>query len=125
MSPRNRRTDALRILGLARRAGGLALGTEAVRNGLRDGAVELVLLAEDAAPAQADKVERLLRHGDVPVRRFGRRTELGAAVGGPPYSAVGVTQNGLAVRLLRELDEIADPRTGDARALEDDQTYAG
>ncbi|MBT8335584.1 MAG: ribosomal L7Ae/L30e/S12e/Gadd45 family protein [Gemmatimonadetes bacterium] len=125
MSPRNRRADALRILGLARRAGALLLGTGAVRTGLRDGKVELVLLAEDAAPAQADKIERLLRHGEVPVRHFGRRAELGAAVGGPPYTAVGVTQDGFAVRLLRELDESAGPHAGEPRALEDDQTYAG
>lgn len=125
MSPRNRRTDALRLLGLARRAGALLLGTGAVRTGLRDGTVELVLLAEDAAPTQVDKIERLVRHGEVPVRRFGRRAELGIAVGGPPYTAVGVTQNGFAVRLLREVEESAKPHAGDSRATEDDQTYAG
>jgi ribosomal protein L7Ae-like RNA K-turn-binding protein len=125
MSPRNRRTDVLRILGLARRAGGLALGTEAVRGGLRDGTVELVLLAEDGSPAQLDKVERLLRHTDVPWRRFGMRAELGAAVGGPPFTALGVTREGFAARLLEELGDSAGSHEGSTRTLEDDQTHAG
>jgi ribosomal protein L7Ae-like RNA K-turn-binding protein len=84
-----------------------------------------VILAEDAAPGQAMKVERLLAQSEVPWRRFGSRQELGAALGGPLFSAVGVTRNGLATRLLEELDADVDPREGEPRALEDDQTYAG
>lgn len=125
MSPRNRKTDAFRILGLARRAGALALGSESVRQSLRDGTAVLVILAVDAAAGQVGKIERLLGHGSVPWRRFGSRVELGAALGGPPYSAVGVTLDGFATRLLVELDERVDPREGEPRALEDDQTYAG
>lgn len=126
MSRRNRRTDAVMgLLGLARRAGGLVLGPEAVRQGVRGGEVALVLLAMDAAPGQAAKVERLLAHGTVPWRRFGTRSELGAALGGSAYSAVGVTRGGFADRLLEELDEEVDSREGNPRALEDDQTYAG
>ena len=126
MSRRSRRADAaLGLLGLARRAGGLVLGSEAVRQSVRSGGVALVLLAEDAAPGQAAKVERLLAHGTVPWRRFGTRNELGAALGGPPYSAVGVTRGGFADRLLEELDADVDSREGNPRALEDDQTYAG
>lgn len=125
MSPGNRRPDALRILGLARRAGAVALGAEAVREGLRRDGFALVLLAVDAAPGQAMKVERLLRHGDVRWRRYGTRLELGAAVGGPPLAAIGVTRSGFADRLLEELDAEAGSREGEPRALEDDQTYAG
>ena len=125
MSPGNRKTDAFRILGLARRAGALALGSDAVRRALRDGEVRLVILAEDAAAGQVGKIERLAGHGDVPRRTFGTRAELGAAVGGPPLSAVSVSQEGLAVRLLEELDVVAEPREGAPRDSEDDQTYAG
>lgn len=125
MSPRNRKTDPFRFLGLARRAGAVALGAEAVREALRRGEVALVVIASDAAPGQAGKVERLLSHGEVPWRRMGTRAELGAALGAPPVTAVGVTGTGFATRLLEELDAEADPREGEPRALEDDQTYAG
>ncbi len=125
MSPRNRRTDAFRILGLARRAGAVVLGAEAAREAVRRGDAALVILAADAAPGQVGKIERLLSHGSVPWRRAGTRAELGAALGAPPMTAVGVTRTGFATRLLEELDAEADPREGETRALEDDQTYAG
>lgn len=125
MSPRNRKIDAFRILGLARRAGAVALGTDAAREAVRRGEAALVLFATDAAPGQVGKIERLLSHGSVPWRRAGTRAELGAALGAPPVTAVGVTRTGFATRLLEELDAEADPREGDSRAMEDDQTYAG
>lgn len=125
MRPRSRRADILAMLGLARRAGAVIMGSEPVRQSVRGGNVALVVLAEDAAPGQAAKVERLLAHGSVPWRRFGTRVELGAALGGPPYSAVALTRAGFADRLLVELDAEVDSREGDPRALEDDQTYAG
>ncbi len=125
MTPRNRRADALGILGLARRAGAVIMGSEAVRQSVRGGHADLVLVAEDAAAGQAAKVERLLAHSDVPWRKFGTRVELGAALGGPPYSAVALTRAGFADRLLEELDAEVDSREGSARAWEDDQTYAG
>lgn len=125
MSPRNRRTDAFRILGLARRAGALALGSEAVRSALRAAQVRLLIVASDAARGQVGRIEKLAGHGQVPCRTLGTRAELGSAVGGPPLSAVGVTLEGLAVRLLEELDAEAGPREGEPRDSEDDQTYAG
>lgn len=125
MSPRNRRTDPFRILGLARRAGAVVLGAEAAREAVRRGDAALVILAADAAPGQVGKIERLLSHGSVPWRRMGTRAELGAALGSPPVTAVGVTRTGFATRLLEGLDAGADPREGETRALEDDQTHAG
>ncbi len=103
----------------------MVVGTGAVRDALRRNAVALVLLATDAAPGQVGKIERRLSHGTIPVRRAGTRAELGAALGTPPVTAVGVTLRGLATRLLDELDAEADPREGEPRATEDDGTYAG
>jgi hypothetical protein len=50
----------MQLLGLARRAGGVATGTEAVRDAVRRGQARLVLLAGDASPVQLDKVEKAL-----------------------------------------------------------------
>jgi ribosomal protein L7Ae-like RNA K-turn-binding protein len=87
--------------------------------------VEAVLLAGDAAPGQVAKLTGLLRARDVPTRIIGDRAALGAAVGAGPLTAVGVTRQGFAQRLLTELDADAEVRDGPSHAPEDDQTYAG
>jgi ribosomal protein L7Ae-like RNA K-turn-binding protein len=96
------------LLGLARRAGGVVPGTEAVRQAVRDGRARLVLFAEDAAPAQLEKIERTL--AGRPARRvsFGDRDRLGAAMGVRPVAAVAVTKASLAEQILAELDHQTD-----------------
>jgi ribosomal protein L7Ae-like RNA K-turn-binding protein len=98
---RSQKTDLLQVLGLAQRAGALVRGTEAVRQAMRAGRVALVLTATDAAPGQVGKLEGLVRGGAVPWLKPATRQELGAAVGAPPLSAVGVVSDAWAVRLQR------------------------
>jgi ribosomal protein L7Ae-like RNA K-turn-binding protein len=93
--------DVLRFLGLARRAGALATGTSATRDALRRGRARLVVTAADAAEGQLDKLEGLLRARAVRRITVGTRTELGAAVGGPPLTAVAVLDEGFAKQVLR------------------------
>jgi len=50
----------LDLLGLATRAGRVIGGTDAVRKGVRDGAVRLVILAADSSPTQQGKLLPLL-----------------------------------------------------------------
>jgi len=92
-----------RLLGLARRAGAVAHGTEGVRQSIRVGEARLVLLAGDASPAQLDKIRRTMRSRPVPEVSIGDRVGLGAAVGLAPISAVAVTSSPLADRVLAEL----------------------
>lgn len=74
----------MQLLGLARRAGAVAPGTEAVRQAIRGGEARVVLLAGDASQVQLDKVEKILRTRSIPSARLGDRTTLGAAVGLAP-----------------------------------------
>ena len=76
------------LLGLARRAGGVATGTGAVREAIRDGSARLVLIASDASPAQIEKVRRTLAGHPVAHAVCGTRAELGAAVGMASLSTV-------------------------------------
>lgn len=119
-----RKTEALRFLGLAQRAGALVTGVGAVREALRHGTAHLVLLADDAAAGQAAKVEGLLRHRETPHRVVASREELGRALGGPPLSAVAVTEGGFARRFMEKLGAPEGPGTGPERH-EEDGTYAG
>lgn len=93
-----------RLLGLARRAGAVAHGTEGVRQSIRAGEARLVVLAGDASPAQLDKIRRTMRGQPVPEVSLGDRAGLGAAIGQAPISAVAVTSSPLADRVLAELE---------------------
>jgi len=96
----------MQILGLARRAGAVAPGTDAVRQSIRAGQARLVLFAEDASPAQLDKIGRTLHERSIPRARLGDRNMLGAAVGLAPLSAVAVTSGPLAERVVAELGDL-------------------
>jgi ribosomal protein L7Ae-like RNA K-turn-binding protein len=91
------------LLGLARRAGAVAHGTEAVRESIRVGEAKLVLLAGDASPAPVKKIRRTMAARPVPQASLGERAALGAAVGTAPISALAVTSTPLADRVLAEL----------------------
>jgi ribosomal protein L7Ae-like RNA K-turn-binding protein len=88
------------LLGLARRAGGVVAGTEAVREAIRAGEARLVVVASDASPAQSAKTRRTLAGHPVPHVTWGTRAELGGAVGLAPLSAVAVTHPRLAAEML-------------------------
>ncbi len=91
------------LLGLARRAGAVAPGTEAVRRAIREGEARLIVMAADASSVQLDKIRTTLHDRSIPQARLGDRNTLGAAVGLAPLSAVAVTNASLAVRVFAEL----------------------
>lgn len=93
---------ALRLLGLAARAGGVVPGTERVREAARGGHLHLALVAVDASANAQDKLLPLLEARRVPHLIVFTRAELGGAVGRGPLSAVGLTEASLAKR-VREL----------------------
>jgi ribosomal protein L7Ae-like RNA K-turn-binding protein len=87
------------MLGLAARAGALAMGTEQVREAARAGKLRLAIVATDASENSREKLIPLLAaRGISHVIRFDR-SELGAAVGRGPLSAVGILDGKLADRL--------------------------
>jgi ribosomal protein L7Ae-like RNA K-turn-binding protein len=87
-----------------------------VRDALRAGKVRLVLMAEDASPAQSDKVRRTLAGHPAPHASWGTRADLGAAVGLAPLSAVAITHSELAAQLLDVLDASAVESASGAKA---------
>ena len=108
MLSEDRRAEVLRLLGLARRAGAVVSGTEAVRGAIRQGEARMVLLAEDVSGPQLKKVERTLENRSIPTAKLGTRAILGAAVGRAPVSAVAVTGGSFARQVQRKLDPQAE-----------------
>lgn len=94
----------LRLLGLAARGGGIITGTERVRDAVRREQVPLVLVAADAAENAREKLLPLLLARKITHRVVFTRTELGAAVGRSPLSAIGVLESSLARRVRELLD---------------------
>lgn len=90
---------AIRLIGLAARAGTVVTGTERVRRAARRGELAFVLVAVDASDNTMEKLLPLLRARGVRHEVRYSRTELGAAVGRAPLSALGVTDTSLAGRV--------------------------
>jgi ribosomal protein L7Ae-like RNA K-turn-binding protein len=103
MKRRRRTSEALALLGLARRAGAVVAGTEAVREALRKGSARLVILAEDMSGTQQEKVLPLVRARGVPWETLGSMQEVGDALGRGPLAAVAVTAEGFAGEIRKRL----------------------
>ena len=94
-----------RLLGLARRAGAVAPGTDAARRSIRRGEARLVLMARDASGVQLNKIRKELNSRSIPQVTLGDRATLGAAIGKAPVAAIAVTDESLATRLLQDLTD--------------------
>ncbi|HEX5520734.1 MAG TPA: ribosomal L7Ae/L30e/S12e/Gadd45 family protein [Longimicrobiaceae bacterium] len=108
----------LDLLGLAARAGAIVWGTDAVRDGVRNGKVARVVLAADAAPAQRAKLMPLLEAKRLRHDTVLDRQRLGAAIGRTGVSAIGLTDRNLARRageLLATLTSLQDSAREEGR----------
>jgi predicted RNA-binding protein YlxR (DUF448 family) len=92
-------------LGLARRAGQVALGFDQVRQALRSSSAALLVAAADGAADGRAKLRRLAP--DLPLIGGLSRAELGAALGRESLVHVAVGPGGLARRLLRDAARLA------------------
>lgn len=102
----------------------MTLGTGAVREAVRNGDAHLVLLASDASPTQRKKITGILDHRDIPSDASWTQAELGRALGGPPVSAVAVTNPDLAAGFLEKL-AVDTGRESGPKTEEEDRTHAG
>jgi len=87
------------LLGLARRAGKLTLGSDAVENGLRHQKIHAVVLAEDAARATVKKFEEASARNGVPIFQAFSRDELGKLMGRETLAILGVNDSSFALAI--------------------------
>lgn len=101
------------IVGLARRAGELALGQEAVRAMLRAGDAGVLVVARDAASDGREKIAKLQAAAAPDVAMVGTldRAELGQAVGRAEAVFLAVRNGRLAERLSDEGTRLAGFRS--------------
>jgi uncharacterized protein len=101
---------ALATLGLARRAGQVAVGFEQVRAALRSQTAAVLVAASDGAADGRRKLRRLAP--DLPLIVAFSSAELGAALGRESLVHVAVAPGGLAQRLLLDVARLAGFRSG-------------
>ncbi len=92
------------LLGLGARGRLLVAGVEMVRDALRNGTVELLIVAEDTAENSREKLLPLATAKHVAVLEGPNAVTLGRAIGKEQVAAVGVTDRRLA-KGIRELME--------------------
>lgn len=93
--------DAIwRMLGLARRAGKLVCGSDAVEKAARRGQVALLILAGDAGPNTTGRLEQVGRVTETPLLTVGDRQTLGHWTGKEERVVVGLTDPGFADRIM-------------------------
>lgn len=93
------------LLGIARRAGHIHIGFDAVRNLLHDGKARLVLLAEDCSAKTEKELRFTGRENRCPIRTVAAdKLALAAALGlEKPVAAVATDDHGFAAAMQRVL----------------------
>ncbi len=89
------------MLGLAMRAGKLAIGEGKAADAVRDGKAELLLLATDTAHNTEKRFLNMTQFYQVPILRPGDRTQLGAAIGKDAAVVLAVTDPGFAEQMKK------------------------
>lgn len=95
----------LGLLGLAARAGHVAVGTEQVRALAGKGRVRFVMVASDLSANGRQRIVPMLEHRGLAYAERHTRAELGEAVGHGPTGAIGLTDPRLAERIRELLEE--------------------
>ena len=112
----------LRLLGLARKAGRLAVGEEPVGAACRSRSARLILVAENAAPNTFRRCAHFGEQGGalwLPLPRS--KEELGFSLGRSTCAMVALTDAGLAAALVRQLSRLDPERYGPALEQLEDQ----
>lgn len=95
--------NLLNLLGIARKAGKLALGFTAASRAVKKGRAVLVLLATDTSPHTKEKIERLCRQYQVSVYYVADRNELGRALGKTSQAVIGLLSPEIGEALKTQL----------------------
>lgn len=98
---------AYRMLGLARRAGRLAGGSDAAVKSLLANHARLLIIAKDAAPRTAIDAGQTAANCGVECRCWGDKAALGHWTGSNERAVVAITDEGFAERIRQLIDQEA------------------
>lgn len=96
--------NALRMVGIATKAGRTASGEFMTENAIKSGKAALVILASDASDNTKKKFKNMCEFYDVPIRIYSTKDELGHAMGKEFRASMAVTDEGLAQTIMKKMD---------------------
>jgi ribosomal protein L7Ae-like RNA K-turn-binding protein len=104
--------DPLALLGLARKAGRLALGEAAAEQAVRRGEAVLLLVAGDAGSNAVRQAERRAAAAGLELIALPRtKAQFGRAMGRETAAVAALTDEGFAAALRKRLSEGDEPAT--------------
>lgn len=93
------------MLGLAKRAGKVGTGMQAVEQAVKRKKASLIWLADDAGPHTREKIQRLAQRAEVPLMHQGDRYELGHWCGQGATVVLAVIDANFAQAIARKSEE--------------------
>ena len=94
----------LNYLGIARRAGFIVMGTDAVLDNLRFGKIKMIFVASDSSQATIEKVEKKGIYYHIPVIKKYSTDELSQALGTQNSKVIGLKDPGIKKAIKVELE---------------------
>lgn len=91
----------LSLLGLAKKAGKVIVGTDAVISKLQGNDLHLIFVANDASIATIDKIEKKAFYYNVEIIKSFTSDELSDAIGSNNNKVLGIADNGFANAFLK------------------------
>lgn len=95
---------AYSMIGLATRAGKIVSGEFSTEKAVKDGSAYVVLVAEDASDNTKKLFLNKCAHYKVPVKIFGTKVSLGAAMGKEFRASAAVTDRNFAAQIMKHID---------------------
>lgn len=93
------------LIGLCQKAGAVGAGEFQTEKYIKSGIAELVIVAEDSSENTKKKFRNSSEFYKVPFYIFGNKDNLGAAIGCEFRASLAITNNGLAQRIMEELNK--------------------
>lgn len=98
------KNKVLGTLGLAMKAGDVVSGEFMTERAIRDGSACLVIVAKDASANTKKNFSDSCQFYHIPYREYGRKEELGKAIGKQFRASLAVTDNGLATSISKNMN---------------------
>ena len=92
------------MLGLANKAGRLKSGEFMTEQCLKDGSARLVIVADDASDNTKKHFKDMCDYRQVPILFFGKKDDIGHAIGKEFRASVVVNDEGFASSILEKVD---------------------
>ena len=98
------RNKALNLVGLATKAGKVVSGEFSTEKAVKDGKAELVIVSEEASENTRKMFTNMCTYYQVPIYFFGRKDELGHAMGKEQRASLAVLDRGFAGAIVKRMN---------------------